>query len=465
MVKNVKRFTKMVYKKPEEMVFGRAKFPVSQRWNMQFGAGYVVPEVKVAPVEGSETSKERMIAECRNIAQSACERAVGIGLPAFMLEQEHVSQQTNNPEWAAETTRIQAEILEKYYDEYGIRVSLRQTPADIRIEERGPGLRGSDYDNMIEESMEACAANGASDLCIETMGGKALSDYGIARGDIRAILFGIGVLGSIDMEYMWKRIVNICKKYDCRPGGDTDCSQANTAMFIAGGLLDKDVSHTVAALARGMGAARSLVAVECGAVGPLKDCGYENPIIKSISGVPIAMEGKNAVCAHSDLMGNLVCGVTDVWSNESVYHRQEMGGTTPEVWLQATGYEASLMNTALQTGQEEVLRDLYTLTDKYRDPQALILAYDNAHRIGEAIVKYGKDTYLRSRAAAIEAGKIINEAVDANKLYLTRFERDSLDNALKILEDLPADRDQFIDECIRAYSRKVPDFNPKNYDL
>jgi len=313
--------------------------------------------------------------------------------------------------------------------------------------------------------MEACAANGASDLCIETMGGKALSDYGIARGDIRAILFGIGVLGSIDMEYMWKRIVNICKKYDCRPGGDTDCSQANTAMFIAGGLLDKDVSHTVAALARGMGAARSLVAVECGAVGPLKDCGYENPIIKAISGVPIAMEGKNAVCAHSDLMGNLVCGVTDVWSNESVYHRQEMGGTTPEVWLQATGYEASLMNTALQTGQEEVLRDLYTLTDKYRDPQALVLAYDNAHRIGEAIVKYGKDTYLRSRAAAIEGGKIINEAVDANKMYLTRFERDSLDNALKILEDLPADRDQFIDECIRAYSRKVPDFNPKNYDL
>jgi methanol--5-hydroxybenzimidazolylcobamide Co-methyltransferase len=58
-------------------------------------------------------------------------------------------------------------------------------------------------------------------------------------------------------------------------------------------------------------------------------------------------------------MGNLVCGVADVWSNESVYHRQEMGGTTPEVWLQATGYEASLMNTALQTGQEKVLRDLY----------------------------------------------------------------------------------------------------------
>ncbi len=461
----MKRFTRMVYKNPEEIVFGRAKFPVSQRWNIQFGAGYVVPEVKVAPQEGSEASKERMIGECRNIAQSACERAVSIGLPAFMLEQEHVFQQTNNPEWAAECTQIQAEVLESYHDEYDIKVSLRQTPADIRLEERAPGLRGSDYDNKVEESLEACAANGASDICIESMGGKSVSDYGISRGDIKATLFGIGVLGSIDMEYVWDRIVNICKKYDCRPGGDTDCAQANTAMFMAGGLLDKDIAHTTAALARAMGAARSLVAVECGAIGPLKDCGYENPIIKAISGVPIATEGKNAVCAHSDLMGNLIAGVTDVWSNESVYHRQEMGGTTPEVWLQATGFEAALMNTALQTGTAETLRDTYTLTDKYRDPQALILAYDNTYRIGEAIVNYGKDPYLRSRAAALEAGKIINEASEAGKLYLTRFERDSLDNALKVLEELPLDADQFIDECLRTYTRKVAEFDPKSYEL
>jgi methanol--5-hydroxybenzimidazolylcobamide Co-methyltransferase len=455
----------MIYKNPDELIFGHAKFPVSERWDIQFGAGYVVPEVKVAPQEGSEVSKEKMVAECRNIAQSACQRAVSIGLPSFMLEQEHVFQQTNNPEWGGECTRIQAEILERYYDEYGISVALRQTPADIRVEERAPGLRGSDYDNKIEESMEACAANGASDLCIETMGGKSASDYGISRGDIKAVLFGIGVLGSIDMEYMWKRIVKICQKYDCRPGGDTDCAQANTAMFMAGGLLDKDIAHTTAALARAMSAGRSLVAVECGAIGPLKDCGYENPIVKAISGVPIATEGKNAVCAHSDLMGNLIAATTDVWSNESVYHRQEMGGTTPEVWLQATGYEAALMNTAIETGTSETLRDIYTLTDKYRDPQGLILAYDNAYRIGEAIVNYGNDPYLRARAAALEAGKIINEAVDAGKLYLTRFERDSLDNALKILEELPLDADQFTDECLRTYTRKVPEFDPKSYEL
>lgn len=460
----MKRFTKMVYKNSDDMVFGHAKFPVSQHWNTQIGAGYVVPEIKVAPVEGSEESKEGMVSECRNITQSACERAVSIGLPAFMLEQEHIFQQTNNPDWTGECTKIQAETLEKYYDEYDIRVSLLATPADIRIEERD-GLRGSDYDNKIMESVEASAANGASCVAIETIGGKSVSDYGIARGDPKAILFGIGVLGSIDMEYMWKRIVDVCRKYDCRPAGDTDCAQANTAMFLAGGLLDKDCSHTLAALARAMAGARSLVAVECGAIGPLKDCGYENPIIKAISGVPISSEGKNAVCAHSDLMGNLTAAVTDVWSNESVYHRQEMGGTTPEVWLQATGYEAALMNTAIQTGQEKILRDLYTLTDKYRDPQALVLAYDNAYRIGEAIVKYGKDPYLRARAAALEAGAIINEAVESKKMYLTRFERDSLDHALNIFEALPTESEQFIDECLRKYSRKISEFDPKSYEL
>lgn len=461
----MKRFTKMVYRNPEELVFGHAKFPVSQRWNIQFGAGYVVPEIKVAPQEGTEESKERMTEECRSIAQSACERAVAVGLPAFMLEQEHVAQQTNNPEWAADNTQAQAEVLESYYDEYDIRVALRQTPADTRVEEKAPGLRGSDYDNALEESLEACAANGASDLCIESVGGKSVSDYGISRGDVRATLFGIGVLGSIDMEYIWKRIVKVCSKHDCRPAGDTDCAQANTSMFLGGGLLDKDIAHTSAALARAMAAARSLVAVECGALGPLKDCGYENSIVKAISGVPIATEGKNAVCAHSDLMGNLAAAVTDVWSNESVYHREEMGGTTPEVWLQATGYEAALMNTALQADEAETLRDLYTLTDKYRDPQGLILAYDNAYRIGEAIVKYGNDPYLRARAAALEAGKIINEASDAGKLYLTRFERDSLDSSIKTLEELPTDAEQFTDECLRAYSRKVPDFDPKSYEL
>jgi methanol--5-hydroxybenzimidazolylcobamide Co-methyltransferase len=458
------RYTKLAYKEPDEMLFGHAKFPVSAHWGLQFGAGFVVPEVKVAPEAGSERTKEILVKECVSIAEQAAGRAVTIGLPAFLLEQEHVYQQTHFPDWGGACTRAQADVLERYYNEFGVKCGLRQTVGDIRLEERG-GLRGSEYDNNVAESIEECAKNGASDIAAETMGGKSVLDYGTMRGDIKAILFGIGVLGSIDMEYFWKRAVSICRKYNCNPAGDTNCSGANSVMYIAGGFMDKDFSHTGAALARAISAARSLVAVECGATGPLKDCGYENTIIKAITGVPIAQEGKNAVCAHADVMGNLTCQVCDVWSNESVFHREEMGGPTPGVWLQATGYEAALMNTAIQTGNAKTLRDLYALTDKYRDPQGTLLAYDNAFRVAGAIVEYGKDPYLRARAAALECSKVIMEAYEAKKLQLTRFELDSLNKFTNILEGLPMEADRFIDDCMKEYPKRIPTFDPKSYEL
>lgn len=34
-----------------------------------------------------------------------------------------------------------------------------------------------------------------------------------------------------------------------------------------------------------------------------KDCGYENPILKAITGYPMAMEGKTSACAHFSPMG------------------------------------------------------------------------------------------------------------------------------------------------------------------
>jgi methanol--5-hydroxybenzimidazolylcobamide Co-methyltransferase len=333
------------------------------------------------------------------------------------------------------------------------------------MREEENGLRGSKFDIAMDESFEACAQNGASMLCIETIGGKVVSDFGISRGDVRAILYGIGVLGSIDMEYMWTKIVDCAKRNNVVPGGDTDCAQANTAMFLAGGLLSKNVSHTIAAIARAIAGARSLVAIECGAQGPTKDCGYENPIVKSIASVPICAEGKNATCAHADLMGNLTAGVCDVWSNESVYNREEMGGPTPGVWLQSLGYECALMNTATTIGTAKALRDSYVLADKYRDPQGVILAYDNAYLIGKAITEEGEDIYLRSRAAALKAIELINLAVDQGRILLTRFERDTLDSTQKTYEQLPDDKDKFIKTCIKRYGRKVKEHDPKEYEL
>jgi methanol--5-hydroxybenzimidazolylcobamide Co-methyltransferase len=267
------------------------------------------------------------------------------------------------------------------------------------------------------------------------------------------------------MEYMWTKIVDCAKRNNVVAGGDTDCAQANTAMFLAGGLLAKNVSHTIAAVARAIAGARSLVAIECGATGPTKDCGYENPIVKSIASVPVCAEGKNATCAHADLMGNLTAGVCDVWSNESVYNREEMGGPTPGVWLQSLGYECALMNTATTIGTAKALRDSYVLADKYRDPQGVILAYDNAYLIGKAITEEGEDIYLRSRAAALKAIELINLAVDQGRILLTRFERDTLDSTQKTYEQLPDDKDKFIKTCIKRYGRKVKEHDPKEYEL
>ncbi len=458
-----KYFTKMENASADEMVFGQTKHPVKMGLDQVMGGGEVVPNIKVAPAEGSEESIDGLEATSKNIAFAACDRAAAIGLPAIQIEMEHVQQQSISKEASARCTAVTFEELEKLHDKFGTKVSMMSTVADMREEENG--LRGSEFDVAMDESFEACAQNGASMLCIETVGGKVVSDYGISRGDARAILYGIGVLGSIDMEYMWTKIVDIAKRNNVVPGGDTDCAQANTAMFLAGGLTSKNVSHTIAAVARAIAGARSLVAIECGAQGPTKDCGYENPIVKAIASVPICAEGKNATCAHSDLMGNLTAAVCDVWSNESVYNREEMGGPTPGVWLQSLGYECALMNTATQIGTNKQLRDTYVLADKYRDPQGVILAYDNAYKIGEAITAEGEDIYLRSRAAAIRAMELINEAVDEKRILLTRFERDTLDSTMKTYEQLPDDKDKFIKTCIKRYGRKVKEHDPSQYEL
>ncbi|WP_304123095.1 methanol--corrinoid protein co-methyltransferase MtaB [Methanosphaera cuniculi] len=458
-----KYYTKMETEDVDDMVFGQTKYPVKMGLDQVVGDGEVVPNIKVAPAEGSETSVDGLVATCKNIAFAACERAAGIGLPAIQIEQEHVQQQSISEEASARTTAVQWEQLEELHEKYGTAVSLMSTVADMREEENG--LRGSELDQAMDASFEACAENGASMLCVETVGGKVVSDYGISRGDVRAILYGIGVLGSIDMAYMWPKIVDIAKKNNIVAGGDTDCAQANTAMFLAGALTSKNVSHTIAAVARAIAGARSLVAIECGATGPTKDCGYENPIVKSIASIPICAEGKNATCAHSDLMGNLAAAVCDVWSNESVYNREEMGGPTPGVWLQSLGYECALMNTATQIGTNKELRDTYTLADKYRDPQGVILAYDNAYKIGEAIVADGEDIYLRSRNAALKACELINEAVEEKRILLTRFERDTLDSTQKTYEQLPDDQAKFVKTCIKRYGRKVKEHDPSQYEL
>ncbi|MCL2550055.1 MAG: methanol--corrinoid protein co-methyltransferase MtaB [Methanimicrococcus sp.] len=461
----VTRYTKMAYANADEMIFGKAKFPVKAGLGLEIGAGLTIPELNYAPRPQAGVSKEALVKEYERITRDAMGRIVQIGAPAVCLESEHVQQMSNNPSWGAAVAHAQKTIMEEFHDEYGVKCALRHTIGDIREDRDFLALRAKQNTTMLE-AFDQCAAQGADLLSIETMGGKEVFDYAIIRDDTAGILFGIGVLGTSDMEFVWQNIVDIAKKNKVVAAGDTDCAQANTAMFIAGGLLDKNLAHTTAIVARCISAARTLAAYESGATGPGKDCGYENTIIKSIAGIPITQEGKTSTCAHSDVMGNLTMQVCDMWSNESVEYHGEFGGTTVQCWVESLAYDCSLMNTAIKTGNEKILRDLLTLSDKYRDPQGYVLAYDNAFRVGEAIAKNGNDTYLRSKAAAETCCAILDEGVKSGKLLLTKFELNALDAVKKDLAKLPAEKAKFVDQCLAKYNAEVPVFEfSKNYVL
>jgi methanol--5-hydroxybenzimidazolylcobamide Co-methyltransferase len=458
----INRYTKMAYSNPDDMIFGNAPHPVKAGLGMEIGAGFTVPEVNYAPRPEAGETKEKLVVEYERITKDIMGRMVQVGFPAVSLETEHVQQMTNNPTWGGEVAAAQKAIMEDYHDEYGIKCALRHTPGDIREDRDYLELRGDHY-TLLMESFEEVAANGADLLSIETMGGKEVFDYAVLRNDIPGMLFAIGYLGTLDMDMIWQDIASIAKKNNVVAAGDTDCSEANTAMFIAGGLLDKNLAHTLAIIARAISAPRSLAAYEAGAVGPGKDCGYENTIIKSIAGVPIAQEGKTSTCAHSDVMGNLVMQCCDYWSNESVEYHGEFGGTTVQCWSETLAYDCALMNVSLETGNAKMLRDMFALSDMYRDPQGYVLAYENAYKVGQAIVKDANDTYLRAKNAAVECVNLLTNADP--KLQMTRFELGALKDAKEALDGLTDDTDQFISDCLETYKREVKVFRTSNYDL
>ncbi len=460
----VKKYTSMAYANADELIFGQCKFPVKAGLGLEIGAGYTSPEVNYAPRPQAGKSKEKLVKEYERITTDIMARMVQIGAPSVVLETEHVEQMSNNPDWGGAVAHAQKTIMEEYHDEYGIKCALRHTIGDIREDRDYLQLRGDKY-SVFMEAFEEVAKNGADLLSVESMGGKEVFDYSILRNDTAGILFGIGVLGSMDMEMVWKDISDIAKKTGTVSAGDTDCAQANTAMFIAGGLLDKNLAHTTAIVARAISAARSLCAYEAGATGPGKDCGYENSIIKAISGVPITQEGKTSTCAHSDLMGNLVMQCCDLWSNESVEYHGEFGGTTVQCWSETLAYDCSMMNVALKTGKAKDLRDILVLSDKYRDPQGYVLAYDNAYRVGQAIAKDGNNNYLRSKNAAIECCNLIEEGVGSGKLKLTRFETNALAKVKADLEALTDDADKFMSDNLTKFKQEVAVFKPENYGL
>jgi methanol--5-hydroxybenzimidazolylcobamide Co-methyltransferase len=449
----------MAYASADEMMFGFAKKPVTTRRGLIIGGGAVIPEIVPHPRPGSEKNIRTLLREFERANGDALERCVNIGAPSVMLENEHVFQMTDHPEWGGEIAAQSSRQVDDFARRYGLKAAYRATIADLRKPDM-VNLRDSERTQRVLQAFEACAPH-ADLVSIESIGGKEIFDYCIIRNDIAGMLFSQAVLGGRDMAWLWPQIVEIANRHGAVPSGDTDCSQANTAMFMAAGFTGKNVPHTLAALARAISASRSLVAYECGAQGPGKDCGYENPILKAITGLPMSADGKSSACAHSSLCGNVMAAVCDLWSAEAVEYHHLFGGSTPAVFAEILSYDVAAMNAAIALGYQQEYQACMVMSDRYRSLHGFILSPDNAWKIGKAMVDHPESYYARGRAAALTCAELM---LADPQLGFTAFEKESLLGYMRELENLPVAEADFIDLCLDKY-RKVNGFQPAAYGL
>jgi methanol--5-hydroxybenzimidazolylcobamide Co-methyltransferase len=210
---------------------------------------------------------------------------------------------------------------------------------------------------------------------------------------------------------------------------------------------------------RAVTAVRSLVAYECGAVGPGKDCGYENPILKAITGFPMAMEGKASACAHLSPMGNLAAAACDTWSNESVQNIKLLGGMAPTCCMEQLAYDCRLMNAARSHGKESArqLQRWLVESDAPADPQAFIISPEASVELARTIV--GSDSHYHAGVAvARKAVAMLREAHEHGALRIPENETMWLDSMDDTLDEMPGDEMEFISRqlAIADHSRFLP---------
>lgn len=453
-----KVFNKLAFEKPKDLIFGKSKTPLKYGFDLVVGKGKVIPEIKFFPKPEHLKTRKTTVDIYRRITSDILKRAANLGIMDIQLELELPAQLTKDVKLGGEVTHIQREIMEKFHSKYGIRSALRVTVADVRnaVED---GLRRDTLDLMMS-SFELVIEGGADAVCIESFGGKEVFVDAVTKGDIAGVIFATGVLASLDVAYVWNRIVEVVKN-KAIPTGDTACAHANSAMVLAGGFTSKMISHVFAAVVRAISAVRTLASYEAGGIGPGKDCAYENSIIKAITGYPMSLEGKTSACAHSSLIGNIPMAVADLWSNESIEYTKLYGGMAPSVSLEMLSYDTDLLNTAIREGKQEILKELISKSNMFKDPQAIILTPESSVRIGRAIINV-TSYYERSLKAAFEAIEIIEE--NKEKLNLPRIELRYIDSIKTDLAKLP-EENIFIEKMTKKYAQMTKEFVPKNYEL
>jgi len=454
-------FNELSYSSVDELVFGKAKKPVKCDNGMVIGGGTVYPEINftLPPMTISQETMSKVLANYKEMTIGVCEKAVELDAPGMIIEIELLPPCTFEPQWGIDITNTVKEIMNDFQAKHNLKSLLRITPVDIR---EGKGLehmyRGMHWDNIME-TFRGSGKGGADFFAIESVGGKNLHDDAVMNCDLPKVLFALGVVACRDMVKLWDNIVMIAHETHSLPSGDTACGFANTSMVLANKNF---IPKVFAAVDRVMCAVRTMVAVECGAVGPDKDCGYEGVYLKAITGTPISMEGKSSACAHSSTLGNIAAALCDCWSNESVENQRMLGGMAPTVSMEQLIYDCRLMNIATAKGKALDLRDMFVESDYKYDPQAYVMHPQVVLDLSKKIIK-GKTHFERTKIAAEATIEALKEAAKSGKLLLKDREIRYLEIMEQQLSTVPDDEAKFTELMIKDNTTEK--FDPAKYDL
>lgn len=451
---------------PDDLRFGTCPKPLTTRRGMVIGGGTVYPELNftLPAISIEPGTMPEVLEQYRQMISGALHRAVELQPPGLVVEFETLPPMTQVPQWGIDVTRVLLDAMEDAHAKHGLKSVLRITPNDTREFERPPRMRDGELWEGMLRTFEGCAAAGAELLSIESVGGKEVHDDALTMGDMPGVILALCVMGVRDMRFLWTELQKIADRHrgnGVRCAGDTACGFGNTAMVLA---EQKLISRTFAAVVRAVTAVRSLVAYECGAVGPGKDCGYENPILKAITGFPMAMEGKTASCAHLSPVGNIAAMSCDTWSNESVQNVKLLGGMAPTCSLEQLVYDCRLFNQALGEGPDSArsLRRWLIHSDAGLDPQAFILTPESSVAIAKAIVS-APDYYTAGKRAAFTAVDLLRAGARDGRLTLPEKEARWLDIIQDAVSELPDREDAFIDRMMGQVD--VTKFRPADYEL
>ncbi len=457
------KYSKLAIENPGELIFGTAPKPITTRRGLIIGGGQVYTELNftLPAMSINNSTLPEVYDHYRGITVGALKRALELNSKGVILELETLLEMTKTPGIGIEIVKIMNEICEDFFIKYGLASEIRLTPNDLREFERPAKQRTSALLEPMMELFDKGMLAGGDLLSIESTGGKELSDDALMMCDIKKVIFSLSVLGVRDMQFLWKNIVSLANKHGKIPAGDSACGFANTAMVLA---EKKYIPRVFSALVRVISVVRSIVAVEEGAVGPDKDCGYEGPFLKAIAGIPISMEGKTAACAHLSPLGNIASACCDLWSNESVQNIKLLSGMAPTAYLEQLEYDVRLMNEAIKAGPESshMLQRLLVSSDIYTDPQALILSPNNVIRISKELIK-GESYVANARNGALEVIMIIEEALDSCNMKLSEIETTYLPILKDEIASIPDSESNFIDMMLPELDQNK--FIPSEYGL